>query len=86
MKTELTFDMLPVEQQEFASQIGMPAYSKLIEICGGGPPLYIPRLAELERNQRNRRIQKDFNGRNYHELALKYKLTERSIRRIVRHK
>jgi Mor family transcriptional regulator len=80
---DVTLGMLPPEQQGLAAVIGMTAYLKLVNICGGGPPLYIPCLAELRRNQRNSRIKQAFTGRNYMELAKEFELTERTIRRVV---
>ncbi|MCL1807964.1 MAG: hypothetical protein FWG31_09725 [Oscillospiraceae bacterium] len=64
--------------------IGITAYCKLVETYGGGPPIYIPRLAEVEREQRDESIHKEFTGRNYKELAKKYRLTEMSIKRILK--
>lgn len=48
-----------------------------MEWCGQS--VYIP----IDRPRRNREIWAEFNGRNYHALARKFRLSERQVRDIV---
>jgi len=70
------------EQRELAEVIGLESYKKLVEWCGGSS-VYIKKSDTLTRNQRNDEIRRDFNGRNYKEIARKYNLSESSIRKIL---
>ena len=45
----------------------------------GGQNVYI----STDRSRRNKAIYADFDGQNYHVLAKKYHLSERSIRKII---
>jgi Mor family transcriptional regulator len=45
--------------------------------------LYLPKLDALIRKIRDEKIRNEFNGGNYRELAIKYKLTEVWVRQIV---
>lgn len=47
----------------------------------GGVCLYIPRV---EKDLRNAKIKKEFNGQNYDELAIKYGLSHVRIRDIIK--
>ena len=70
------------EQRELADLIGMENLKRMIETYGGCR-IYIPKPDGFIRISRNERIQREFTGYNYRELALKYKLTEQMIRLIV---
>ncbi|MDO8769548.1 MAG: Mor transcription activator family protein [Burkholderiaceae bacterium] len=50
----------------------------------GGTSTYIPRGQDFELSLRDKEIYKQFNGRNYFELAQRYMLTEMQIRNIVK--
>lgn len=78
---KLTIEDLSGDQLLLAECIGMDAYKKLVNEYGG-MNVYIVKADSLLMNDRNSRIQKDFNGRNYKYLAAKYNLTERTIRDI----
>lgn len=78
----LTADILDEEQRELVDCIGIEAYRRLIGTYGG-LNVYICKAETLLRNDRNSRIQKEFNGGNYKYLARKYGLTEQTIRNIV---
>lgn len=49
----------------------------------GGLQIRIPDLQDLWRKERNRRIRNEFTGFNYEELAIKYGIKARQVRRIV---
>lgn len=70
------------EQQEVAELIGLDSYKKLMAEYGG-MSIYIPKDDRLERMERNDKIRSEFDGYNFRELAMKYGLTEVSIRSIV---
>ena len=75
-------DDLSEEQQQIADVIGLESYKKLVSVFAG-ISVYIPKLDSIAISARNRRIRKEFNGFNYSQLAQKYKISERHIRRIV---
>lgn len=52
----------------------------------GGARISIPTQKYLDRIERNRKIVKMFYGGNYRELAIRFGLTENSVRRIVHRK
>lgn len=60
---------------------GLGAIYKLAEIVGG-TTIYIPKPESLTRPVRDARIKKEFTGYNHQELARKYGVTERWVRRI----
>ena len=64
-------------------EIGLQNALKISRIAGGSN-LYIPLEKTIERPYRNYRIRKEFNGYNYRMLAVKYKLSESSIREICK--
>lgn len=49
----------------------------------GGLRLTFPDLQDLYRRERNRRIMLEFTGFNHEELAIKYRIKARQVRRIV---
>mgnify|MGYP000946341061 FL=1 len=49
----------------------------------GGGAIYIPRGDSFERTRRDSAVWRDFNGRNYVELARKYDCTVKTIYEIV---
>ncbi len=73
---------LDPEQQEVAELIGLDSYKKLMAEYGG-MSIYIPKADRLARMERNDKIRSEFDGYNFRELAMKYGLTEVSIRSIV---
>jgi Mor family transcriptional regulator len=79
---QITLDSLPVEQREIASIVGIEAYTKLVEQYGGCN-IYIFKADTLLKDLRDAQIKDEFDGYNHRELALKYDLSERTIRDIV---
>ena len=57
--------------------------AKKIVAALGGDSLYVPKVESIIRLARNRRINKEFTGFNHKELATKYDLTTRHIRKII---
>ncbi|HEB94333.1 MAG TPA: hypothetical protein ENI94_12910 [Gammaproteobacteria bacterium] len=49
----------------------------------GASEVYIPSSKKLKTHVRNRDIRESFNGANHAELAKKYGITERQVRRIL---
>lgn len=67
---------------EYAKLIGI---ENLYKLCMFTPSIgfYIPQIKTIVKPFRNGLIKKEFNGGNYGELALKYKVSERSIRVLI---
>ena len=70
-------------------------YNSLYEILGyegienlcyqmSGTTLYIPSLQHLFKDAIREKIQKDFDGTNYKELATNYGLSERTVRNYIK--
>jgi Mor family transcriptional regulator len=49
----------------------------------GGCRLTFPDLRTLYNTERNRRIRNEFTGANHQELAIKYRISMRSVRRVL---
>lgn len=74
---------LPEENQRVADVIGLENFIALCRYANG-ERLYFPKLENVVYGERNRAIKREFNGRNYDELAKKYNLTTRQIRNILK--
>lgn len=81
-KNDIQLDDLNPDFREIAEAIGLEQALKLAEVVGGGP-VYIPSVENIFRESRNRAIRAAFNGRNYRELARRYRLSISWIRTIV---
>ena len=81
----VSIDDLPDECRQIADVIGLDGLLALSAKLGG-ERIYIPLPERLATAARNRAIRAAFNGRNYHELAIRYGLTVRWIRSIVSEK
>lgn len=79
----LTFDDLDDDQKELAETIGLDSYKDLIRFYGG-TTLYVPKCETIDKTKRNEIICEEFNGTNFRSLAIKYNLTDRQIRSIVK--
>lgn len=78
----LTLEMLPEGlYRMIAEAIGTDNFYKLAEAVGG-TTVYIPKPESVTRPVRDARIKEEFNGYNHPELARKYGVTERWVRRI----
>jgi len=60
-----------------------PAIIQVMVECVGGCRMTFPGLQDLYREERNRLIRKEFTGANYEELAIRYRLRVRHVRRII---
>lgn len=78
----LRFEDLNQEQQAVAELIGLDNYILLVENFAG-TPLYIPKLDDFFRVNRNEQIRQEYDGENIRALAHKYKLCEVQIRNIL---
>lgn len=74
---------LPQEYRDIAGDIGMENFLRLASLRGG-QELYIPKRESLEREARDRDIRARFDGKNYRELAGRFQLSERQIRKILK--
>ncbi len=50
----------------------------------GASTFYLPGLSKLENALRDTKIYKEFNGRNFDELRLKYRLSDKWLRKILK--
>lgn len=78
-------DILDVPEmlRKMAEQIGVEKFSEVVYNFGG-LNIYFPKFENLTAPARNRLIIREFNGGNYDELALKYRVTESWVRQIVK--
>lgn len=70
------------DQLTIIELIGLNSFIKICEYAGG-ESIYFPTMRSRKITVRNCKIKMDFNGRNYKELAKKYNICERQIRRII---
>lgn len=70
-------------QQELINNIGIEAFLTLCSLCGG-TTIYVPKLNNILRKARNRKIMYEFKGRSKKELATKYEITVRQIETILK--
>jgi Mor family transcriptional regulator len=68
-------------QREFGNMA--PLIIKVMVETVGGVRMTFPDLQDLYRSERNRRLRNEFTGFNYEELAIKYRLKCRQVRRIL---
>jgi Mor family transcriptional regulator len=77
-----TIEDLPESYREIAEIVGVEGAIKLSRRLGG-LAYYFPQIDAVLRKKRDDAIRKEFTGRNYRDLAIKYGLTEVWIRDIV---
>lgn len=78
----IMIDDLVDEQKVIAELIGLDNYKLLVKTFGGGN-IYIHKADTLTKDALRQAIINEFNGSNYQALALKYNMSERTIRRIT---
>lgn len=78
----ITREDIPESHVDIYDAIGHTAFMELCYLCGG-QALYVPKVESLQRNSRDEQIRALFNGGNYRELAIQYRLSERQIRKII---
>lgn len=74
---------IPEEYRDIADSLGLAAFLRLAALRGG-QEVYIPKLESLEREARDRDIRARFDGGNYRALAVRFQLSERQIRKILK--
>ena len=75
---EELFGQLHAKFGEFAPEI----IKTLVEVLGGAR-LTFPDFDFLYRQERNRRIRNEFTGCNHEELAIRYRVSKKHVRRIL---
>lgn len=81
--SELTLGDLQEQHRRLAEVIGLEALIKLSDYYGG-TQLYIPQIFELVKELLFTKIDLEFTGDNVQQLAIKYKVSESTVRRIVK--
>lgn len=81
--TELCKEEISDVFSQIIDKIGLKNALEISKIAGGSN-LYIPKRETIERPLRIKKIQDEFNGYNYRELALKYNKSESTIRLICK--
>ena len=71
------------QQKEIAEIIGIESYRKLVEYYGGSR-IYIEKFDTITRLNRNKEIREKFDEGNHLQLAREYKLSEQTIRNIIK--
>ncbi|OUQ56350.1 hypothetical protein B5E58_10910 [Tyzzerella sp. An114] len=83
MAEEINIKELKEQHREYAELIGVNNLM-LLSKRYGGTNIYIPKVDELLKNQRYVKIINEFNGDNIKYLARKYKVSERTVYRLVK--
>lgn len=79
---EIELEDIPPNLQVLAKKIGIKNLIFLAEEMGG-LTIYVPKKENFFVGAKNRRIIKEFNGYNQQELAKKYNVSERWIRKLT---
>ncbi|MBI4822645.1 MAG: hypothetical protein HY805_00215 [Nitrospirae bacterium] len=79
---EISINDLPEIYQEVARIVGLENAVRLSEIFKG-QVVYFPMLESLIRAKRDEAIKREFNGKNYRELARKYGISGKQLIRIL---
>lgn len=80
---EITLESLAGEHRKLAECIGIEKYHLLLLHYGGGS-IYIPMARTAIRKGLCEDVRKNFNGRNYNELAKEWDVSAQTIRNIIR--
>lgn len=78
----ITLNDLDGDQRDLAETIGIEAYLKLVR-DRGGTTVYVAKQDKLLALKRNAGIIRDFNGYNHKFLALKYNVSDRTVREVL---
>jgi len=68
--------------RDLAGEDGIERFKQILHECDGERPL-VTKEPRVIKKEKNKQIKKEFNGANYEDLARKYNMKERHIRRIV---
>ena len=80
--TDVEMEDLFGEQLELAECIGIDAYRNLVQVYAG-QSVYVAKVETILIDKRNTAIRREYNGRNVRALAIKYNLSESTIRLLV---
>lgn len=78
----ITMADIPEGLVEAAQVVGIKTAFALAKHFGG-TYYYFPKVDKLLATLRDKKIKEEFNGANYRELAMKYKLSETWVRQIT---
>ena len=78
----LTIADFPDQYHDTIRLIGVKGFLAMMRTYGG-TALYVPKADIVLRKVRDDKIKAEFNGHNYRKLAIKYGLTEITIRHIL---
>ncbi|MCI5655917.1 MAG: Mor transcription activator family protein [Candidatus Pseudoruminococcus sp.] len=82
-KLIISLEDLSDRQREIAEIVGIENYIKLSKRFGGEDSIYIQKYSEIIKVVRNNEIRTKYNdGHNISELAKKYNLSERYVRKL----
>ena len=82
-KLIISLEDLSDRQREIAEIVGIENYIKLSKRFGGEDSIYIQKYSEIIKVVRNNEIRTKYNdGHNIPELAKKYNLSERYVRKL----
>ncbi|CAI3552958.1 Mor domain-containing protein [Clostridium neonatale] len=79
---EVTADMLPEPYNKYAKSIGVKEFYNFCKDFGG-ITIYVPKIEGAFRTVIHKRVKEEYNGYNCQALALKYNLSERTIRGLI---
>jgi len=82
-KKEGNIEKLPELLRQIVNSLGIETALKVLEILAG-EKVYFPKLDSVLNSIRDMMIKQEFEGSNYKELALKYNLSTRKIREIIK--
>ena len=80
---DIQMDDIPYSLHQMVEIIGMENFLKICKMYGGSS-IYIPVYKRATQGIRNAAILKDYNGKNIDALRIKYKLSNRRIRDLVK--
>lgn len=80
--SSIKIDDVPEQYHDVIKIVSLPRFLELMQ-TNGGTYYYIPKADVVLRRIRNEKIKEEFNGSNHKALAIKFNLTEITIRRIV---
>lgn len=81
----ISIEDLSEQHQQYAEVIGVENLLLLSRYFGGSS-FYVPKIDELLKNQKYAQILQEFDGGNVKQLAAKYRVSESTVYRLVRHK
>ena len=79
---KILMDDIPYDLHTMVDIVGTDDF---LEICKmyGGSNVYIPVHRKMVMGERNRKIAKEYNGKNEQELALKYNMSTQNVKSVL---